>query len=256
MVHGVEVWRRRRLLARLGLRAADAVWAVSRYTAERVVQMQGVRRERVQVLPAALPTELVGRFAPRRPEAISPTPRLLTVTRLDAGERYKGVDACVRAVARLKGRMPSLRYEIVGEGSDSARLRALSVALGLEAQVEFRGHLSDEELAEAYGRAWLFALPSTGEGFGLVVLEAWAAGVPVLVANAGASPELVEDGVTGALVPPGDDEALARRLESLLLGPAVERERLAQAGRARLNGAYLPDSFFARASERLDSLGA
>jgi glycosyltransferase involved in cell wall biosynthesis len=248
MAHGIEVWARKSLLHRVGLHRVDEVWAVSRYTAQRMAQAQGLSDSVIHLLPGALPLEIADRF---RPSRASPTPLLLTVTRLDAGERYKGVDLCLQAVAQLRQRLPALRYEIVGEGSDLAHLSALAERLGLTDVVHFRGRVGDEELLEAYRRAWAFVLPSTGEGFGLVVLEAWAAHLPVVVADAAASPELVEDGVSGVLVPPYDSTALAARLEALITSPASAREALAREGFARLKAHHLPQSFYQRVQARL-----
>lgn len=254
MAHGTEIWERRSWLERAGLRSAKAIWAVSRYSADRLAQVQEIDRAKVALLPGALPGDLAERFLPRDTQHLASVPWVLSVTRLDASERYKGVDTCLHGLARLRNRLPEVRYEVIGEGSDLPRLTRLASELGISSLVTFRGRVTDEELLEAYRRAWVFALPSSGEGFGLVVLEAWAAGIPVVGARAAATPELVEDGVNGVLVPPGNEQVLAERLESLLLAPTHTREALAAAGRATLDARYRPEAFFAAADQRLESL--
>jgi glycosyltransferase involved in cell wall biosynthesis len=115
-------------------------------------------------------------------------------------------------------------------------LRGLSHKLGLDRSVTFHGAVQDDrEVRAAYQEAHLFALPSLQEGFGIVFLEAMASGLPVVAARAGAAPEVIADGETGLLVPPGDSTALADALLRLLRDPEMRR-RMGEAGRARVLG--------------------
>jgi len=155
------------------------------------------------------------------------------VGRLCAADAYKGYDLLRRAFALLPPRAdprlaPSLRF--VGDGDDRLRLQALATDLRIAERVEFSGRLSDEALRRAFADATCFALPSTGEGFGLVYLEALAAGRPCVGVNATAVPELLSPDV-GVLAPPGDAAALAAALAACLARPwdplALRRAALA-----------------------------
>ncbi len=158
--------------------------------------------------------------------AVSPRPapdgvvRLLTVCRLS--EPRKNVDAVLHALARL-ARHFRFRYTIVGEGPDRPRLQALSERLGLAARVHFTGALTREQLLEHYADADLLVLaasvlPGSHEGFGIVYLEAAAAGVPSLAARLAGAAEAVEDGISGFFVDNPGQEALGEALGAYLRG--------------------------------------
>ena len=139
---------------------------------------------------------------------------------------------------------------VVGAGPELDRLRSLAARLRLQDRVEFAGHVSYARLAAEYRRATVFCLPSRQEGFGIVFLEAMAAGLPIVAARAGAAPEVLAGGDCGVLVPPGDSTALAAALDGLLDQP-TRRVRLAEAGLARVRRFDAP----AVAGEFLDAIG-
>ncbi len=144
-----------------------------------------------------------------------------------------------------------MRVRIVGDGPESARLRALSVGLGLEETVTFLGEISRSALAVEYVGADCFCLPTVQEGFGLVFAEAMAAGLPIVACRTAAVPEVVEDGRTGLLVSPNDPEELARAMERVLANAEVRAE-LGAAGRRRVEDFDL-DRVAARLLETLPS---
>jgi len=121
----------------------------------------------------------------------------------------------------------------VGKGPEWTALVEQHAALGLKDSVALLGDVSREQLADEYVNADLFCLPSVQEGFGIVFLEAMAAGLPVVACRAAAIPEVVLDGVTGALVPPRDPDALADALVGLARDSARAR-RLGDEGRRRV----------------------
>ena len=123
----------------------------------------------------------------------------------------------------------SLRCIVVGEGPERARLERAIADAGLEEAVWLTGDRAD--IPALLGAMQLFALPSLGEGISNTVLEAMAAGLPVLATAVGGNPELVHDGVNGALVPVGDSAALAAAIEALADDPARCRS-LGEAGRS------------------------
>jgi len=132
----------------------------------------------------------------------------------------------LEAAAQLRGRIPDLEIRIAGGGPEQVRLRRIWTELRLETTVTWLGNISREDLAREYQRADVFALPSVQEGFGIVFLEAMAAGVPIVAARAAAVPEVVTEGV---LVAPGSPVELADGIESLYRDPGLRR-RLAEAG--------------------------
>ncbi|WP_417720649.1 glycosyltransferase family 4 protein [Salipiger sp.] len=152
--------------------------------------------------------------------------RLLFVGRL-AG--VKGVPILLDAVDALRGRHPDLRLTLIGDGPDRAALE--SRAAGSGDHVRFLGYRSQDEVAEALRDTDVFVLPSFAEGVPVVLMEAMAAGLPVVTTRIAGVPELVHHGETGLLVAPGDAAALTGALDRLLSDPA-ERAAMGAAGRA------------------------
>jgi phosphatidylinositol alpha-1,6-mannosyltransferase len=225
---------RRTVLARL-----DAVLAVSRYTAgharaagARVAHVihPGVDADRfaLQSAEPTLPFESChGVSGSRLGDPSDPSsgsvPRLLTVARLVA---RKGIDTMIAALPAIVRVHPDVRYQVVGDGPDRPRLLALAAQHGVARHIDFTGAASRDALPAIYAAADLFILASREdpitadvEGFGLVLLEAQAAGTPVIAANSGGMPDALLPGETGLLVPPDDPDALAQSALELLADP-------------------------------------
>ena len=220
---GVQARWERRNTAR-----ADAVLVPSRYSASVAAEVYGVPAARIGVVPEAI--DLAAwrarlAAAPRRPRA---GPTVLAVGRTYARKRFPDL---LHAAARLKPAIPGLRVRVVGKGPEWDALVRLHTELGLGDTVALRGDVTWDELAEEYVNADCFCLPSVQEGFGIVFLEAMAAGLPVVACRAAAVPEVVREGETGVLVPPRAPPALADALADLLRRP--ERAR-ALGGAARV----------------------
>ena len=158
---------------------------------------------------------------------------ILTVTRLVASEGYKGVDHVIQAMPNLLRLVPDVTYVVVGDGDDRPRLAALAVKLGVAGRVVFAGMRTDDEVALYHSTADLYAMPSRGEGFGIVFLEAMACNKPVVAAHAAATPELVRHQETGLLVDYGDVPELTRGLARLLLDADLSKQ-MGQKGRERV----------------------
>lgn len=244
--HGVEVWEPLGRLRRGALRHADVVLAPSRDTAEHLKAQQRVVEERIRVLPWALDPQFEGMLASASPP---PPPRdfprgrvILTVGRWVASERYKGMDTLITALPRLLTAWPELQLVFAGSGDDQVWLADLAEKNGVERHIHFLSGLSTGELAACYAACEIFALPSRGEGFGLVYLEAMACGKPVIGGAHGGAPEIIRDGVTGYLVPHGDPIQLATALQTLLADPAHEREMGAR-GRQTVDHEYRFQNF-------------
>lgn len=153
-------------------------------------------------------------------------PTLLFVGRLDQEKR---VDELIRAFARLAPDVPG-RLEVVGDGACRGTWEALADKLGVAGRVRFRGRVSDDELLAAYATADVFCMPGVSELQSIVTMEAMAAGLPVVAADAMALPHLVRPGTNGELFTPGDIDGLAGYLRTLLTDVAL-RERYGTAGR-------------------------
>lgn len=234
--HGVEVWEPLPLLRQMALRNAHVVLAPSKDTANHVAERH-VRKERIHVLPWALDPEFEG-IAENAPQAKLPQgyPEgrvILTVGRWLAKERYKGMDTLVTSLPRLLTRWPDLQLLAVGDGDDRAWLEDLAEQNGVNRHVHFLSGVSSEDLIACYQACEMFALPSKGEGFGLVYLEAMACGKPVIGGTHGGAPEVIEDGVTGYLVPHGDAAQLAMSIETLLSDPNMA-QKMGARGRQRV----------------------
>jgi phosphatidylinositol alpha-1,6-mannosyltransferase len=242
--HGVEVWKKLRGQIGQGLRLADAVVAPSEFTRARMTEMNHVAPERMAVIAHGLSAEWVQNFS-RGTRRAAAGHTLLSVTRLIRADLKKGVDAMLRALPEILRRCPEARYVIVGDGNHRGELEQLATQMGVAGRVEFRGELSREELCRTYQEADVFVLPSQTEGFGIVFLEAMYAGLPVVAARAGGAQNVVEDGVTGLLVAPGDEQGIVSAVSGLLLLPE-ERRRLSAAGRKTVEEKYLFEHFAAR----------
>jgi phosphatidylinositol alpha-mannosyltransferase len=169
--------------------------------------------------------------ATARPELLDGVPNILFVGRLD--ER-KGFAHLVRAFARVRQRGTPARLVVVGAFTpgQAARYRRLVTTSGVP-DVIFVGRVTGEELTRYYRSSDLVCVPSVGgESFGIVLLEAMAAGRPLIASDIPGYRELIDDGVQGLLVPPGDAEALAVALGRLLADRAL-RDHLGTAGRAK-----------------------
>jgi phosphatidylinositol alpha-1,6-mannosyltransferase len=239
--HGIEVWQPLPRVRRNALRKANVVLAPSKYTAEHVTADQGVDARKVRVLPWALDPqfEALAQNAAKSavPSRFPAGQVVLTVGRWRADERYKGMDTLITALPRLLPRWPELQLLAVGDGDDRAWLEDLAEETGVDRHVHFLSGLSYEELAACYGHCELFALPSRGEGFGLVYLEAMACGKAVIGGAHGGAPEVIEDGKTGYVVPHGDAAQLATAMATLL-DDATLRAEMGRRGKQRVESEF------------------
>ena len=210
-LHGTEIWIRPGAGQTSALENADAVLCVSRDTRARVLRCTRVDPNKAIVLPNTVGADFRpgDREASRMRLGLKDEFALLSVGRLDHREGYKGHDRVIDALKRLtKGPRPVV-YLISGEGSDRARLEARATAVGVRDQVRFLGYSAREQLPDLYRAADLFVLPSMGEGFGIVFLEAMASGTPALGLALGGATDPLDFGDWGKAVDHGDlEEAL------------------------------------------------
>jgi len=252
--HGVEVWddpqfhRKRPYEPALVRFAVDRVAAVSAYTAEMMGTHYGIPRNRFVIFPCAVDpiADTADRTDRRRPT-------VLTVTRLDERERSKNIDKLIAAVAQLRTRCPELTCEIVGDGPLRAELEQLAGQLGVADRVKFLGRATDAELAAAYQRATVFALPSSKEGFGIVFLEAWLRRLPVICSSHGGAAYIVDNGVNGIAIDPEDPTALSTAIFWLVTNKQIA-DQLANAGLLKTRTMFLHEHFRGRLRDLLREL--
>ena len=255
MAHGVEVWNPMTRIRRAALRKADVLTAPSGDTARKLVEIQQARRDRVSLLPWSIDPELwaLAQSAKRERPAGLPAGRIvLTVGRWMSSERYKGLDHLIRAVAVIRRDVPDIMLVAVGDGDDLPRLQGLARDAGVTERVNFLAKVSREELAGCYAHCDLFALPSAGEGFGLVFLEAMAFGKPVIGGAHGGTPDVVQDGSVGYLVRHEDAEQLCAAMKKLLVDGTLRGEMGAR-GRELVRSHFLLEHFKTRLARCLDT---
>jgi glycosyltransferase involved in cell wall biosynthesis len=144
----------------------------------------------------------------------------------------KGIRFLLEAGAQLKPRFPDLQIVLAGDGFERPELARLATELGIASNVTFLGWVPNEDLPPYYRAAAVSVIPSLEEGFGIPAAEAMGCEVPVVASDAGGLPEVVENGVTGLVVPRGDSAALAGAIAALLADPDSAR-RMGKAGRER-----------------------
>jgi len=187
IAHGLEVWRPFNRMEILALRGADRIWCVSEFTRRELLRYAKIPLTTTVVLPNALDPQL---------EITKPAPQvhefdILTVSRLNQSDCYKGIDHLIEALPAIRREIPAARLRIVGRGDDLPRLHETAKRLHLTTFIDFLGYVGDEELKRELGACRLFALPSQKEGFGLVFLEAMIHGKPCIGSRDGGIPEVL-----------------------------------------------------------------
>lgn len=230
-LHGIEIWGAVSPARRWALECCQTILCVSRDTRRRVLAAARIDPERVIVLPNTVdPVYRPGdRAAARARFGLGDLGRvLLTVGRLDAREAYKGHDRVIAALPALLAQEPGLSYVVAGDGDDRQRLEALARETGVSGSVRFLGYVPAPDLPELYRAADVFVMPSTGEGFGIVYLEAMASGTPAVGLAAGGAPDALGDGTLGHMATQATLAAVIRTalgasLTSTALSEAVAR---------------------------------
>lgn len=225
---------------RLGLRGASRCLAISEFTFQSVtsrfpklnVKVCDLSLDPVRHVPADIPQDdktggtvslqaLDGSHSDLGPRVI------LHVGRMVPGDRYKGQESLIRAFPLVCGRYPHAQLVLAGQGDDMPRLKVLagSLPLAVQARIFFPGFVPDDLLDRIYRLSYVFAMPSIGEGFGLVYLEAMSRGKACLGANVDATPYVIRDEVTGLLVDaPRSPQQVASALNWFLSHPEETHE--------------------------------
>ena len=220
-------WRRYTIARKFVMSTADAIIVHSR-TAEEKLVVEGFVPERIHFLPCAINVDKL------HPKQISDLKKKVDldgpiVLYLGRISTEKGLMYLLQAFPSILNEVHDAKLVIFGEGPEKKVLIELSQKLGIAQSVVFPGSIPHSEIQEAFALAEVFVLPSIPtaswkEQFGYVLIEGMSCGKPVVASRTGSIPEIVDDGVTGLLVPPKDVAGLSQAIVSLLLNPSKARE--------------------------------
>jgi phosphatidylinositol alpha-1,6-mannosyltransferase len=171
---------------------------------------------------------------------------------LRSDQAYKGHEEVIQAWPAVVAAVPDARLVIVGDGDDRPRLERLARKSGAGDRIAFTGFASDELLAACYERAALFVMPSRGEGFGLVYVEAMTRGLPCIGSRHDAAGDVIVNGKTGLLVDQDDIHGIAQAIASLLRDPD-RRRAMGEAAKHRVGEEFTTAAFRRRLNTLLDA---
>ena len=228
IIHGIDAWQPTDSTFTNHLtQSIDGFIAVSEFSADKFCQWSGVSRNLSFILhncvdldrfiPQARDQALVERYR------ISEYKVIMTLGRLAAKERYKGFDEVLEVMPELIVRFPNLKYFVVGEGEDSERLKNKAKSLDVEKHTIFTGRIPESKKVAYYSLADAYVMPSSGEGFGIVLIEAAAAGIPVIGSTVDGSREALLNGRMGRLVNPKNPSEIIETITQVLNNNAPHR---------------------------------
>lgn len=211
ITHGIEVWKPLKGFKKLLLKKADLILAVSNFTRNKIIEVQKINEKKVRLFyntidPYFIPpsTFTKGEELRKKYDLSANDFILFTLTRLSSAEKYKGYDVVIQCLPELLKKIPQLKYIIGGkyDEKEKERIDNLVRNLHLENAVVLKGQLKDSEVKAYFQMSDLFIMPSKGEGFGIVFIEALVCGLPVIAGNLDGSVDAVQNGKLGTLVNP------------------------------------------------------
>jgi glycosyltransferase involved in cell wall biosynthesis len=240
-VYGVEVWEEpSRIFRWICSKAFDNFIAISQYTERAMISAYQLPAERISLLYAATDSQSVDRFSSGSVNLCGKF-NILSVCRLSTASVHKNIDKVIKAISEVLKKFPDTHYYIIGDGDWRNDLERLCIKSGVELNVHFTGWVDDLERDAYYMASDIFVLPSVGEGFGIVFLEAWKYQLPVVTSNHGAAPEVVEDGRGGLCVDP-EPARIAQAINTLLSDDQM-RKRMGYFGNQKLTTFYTHQRF-------------
>ncbi len=230
-IYGIDAWEPSlRIWSRWLARSADHVMSISQVTLDRFRSWAPYPDAATTLMPNAIhldefapgpkPAELEARYG------IEGRKVLMTFGRLAGSERYKGFDAVLDTLPAIVARRPDVSYVIAGDGGDRQRLEDKARDLGMADHVVFTGLVSEQEKADHYRLADVYVMPSRGEGFGFVLLEAMACGIPSIGSTRDGTREAMREGLLGPIVDPLDQQAVVDAVIASLDRPRAIPEGL------------------------------
>jgi phosphatidylinositol alpha-1,6-mannosyltransferase len=223
-IYGIDAWQPtgRALVDKLVTRA-DLIISISDYTTNRFVAWSGADRSRIRLVPNAIHLD---QYSPGVPDegfvqtyGLKGKKVMVTFGRLVSQERAKGFDEVLDVLSDIRKIHPDVMYMIAGTGPYRAELEEKVRRLDLAQSVVFTGYVSEEQKVDLFRCADVFVMPSRGEGFGFVLLEALACGIPTIASKFDGGREAVRDGQMGAIVDPDNREELIREILSAFTKP-------------------------------------
>jgi phosphatidyl-myo-inositol dimannoside synthase len=224
IAHGIEVWKEFPFWKLRMLKAIDLILPVSHYTKQKMQSLYNLDSTKMQVVNncldpyltkndnAILTDELRSKLGLGKNEAI-----LFTLTRLKSSEQYKGYDKVIMALPSILKKYPNVKYLIAGkyDQEEKERLDQLIVKLELSDKVIFAGFIKDDEIETYFSLADIYIMPSAGEGFGIVFIEALFYDKPVIAGNVDGSVDALNKGEFGLLVNPAKIEEITHAVETV-----------------------------------------
>jgi phosphatidylinositol alpha-1,6-mannosyltransferase len=224
LIFGIEVWQPTgRALVDRCVSRIDTVISISRVTLERYLSWAAAPRLGSEILPNAIHLEDYG-IAPKAADLVAQygladRKVLMTFGRMAGEERAKGFDEMIEILPRLRAKDPSFIYIAAGKGDDMARLKTKAAEHGVADHVVFTGMVPEERKADYFRLADVYTMPSRGEGFGFVFLEAMACGVPAIASRSDGGFEAIRDGAIGIAIDPANLDELESAIFQALDGP-------------------------------------
>lgn len=238
LTYGIEVWHLS-AIQRIFLRRAKKIATISRYSRDSIVKQCPQLKDRVFLLPPKVNEDIFTISAPQKNFVSSlniPGRKIiLTITRMDERERYKGYDRLIQILPAVIKAVPEAHYVLAGgDGGDVERINTAVQKAGLKDRVSILTNVPQADLPDLYRSAHVFVMPSTGEGFGIVFLEAIACGKPAIGGSIDGSRDPLGDGEFGIIVDPEDEKSLTKEIVNCLTGnlpgnlqdPAALRQRM------------------------------
>lgn len=238
VLHGVEAWRRLGWSDRHAIGRASAIVATTNFTAREFCRHNDIPIEKTRVVSLAVSESEIRDVAVHADRQDFGSLKVLTVTRMESIDGYKGVDTLIDAVAQAQARGVRIELSIVGMGNEVGKMKQRAVDRNVTETVHFLGGVTDDRLPGLYRDSDIFALPSRGEGFGIVFLEAMRYGKPCIGGNHGGTPEVIDNTRTGYLVEYGDTDYLTGCLMELAANPGL-RARMGEAALRAVRSRYL-----------------
>lgn len=218
--HGIEVWDVGNNFKIKALKEARMIITVSNFTKEKIIQKLPGIQNKIFMLPNSVDSEV---FKPKKKPLnlmqkynLTDEKMIFTITRMLKSEGYKGYDKVIEALPKIIEKIPKLKYFLVGSGDDVPRIKKIINDLNLNNYVIMPGFVLDNDLADYYNLADIFVMPSKGEGFGIVFLEALACGKPVIAGNIDGSKDAILNGELGVLVNPDDTNEISETITKIL----------------------------------------
>ncbi len=227
IVHGIEAWGDQKWFNKWLLNKAGTIISVSEFTRQQIIKNSRIEGNKIKVLHNCLDPFFVAPSMQVRKNYLKDRYNindfdkvLITITRMNKDEKYKGYDHVLQAISMMpEVERKSIKYILAGKADEQEayRINTLISEYNIREQVVFPGFIEDDELQDHYLLGDIFILPSNKEGFGIVLVEAVASGIPVIAGNCDGSVEALQHGALGQLIDPEDIDAIQNALRKTFL---------------------------------------